>query len=130
VVISILVLVGAALLGRTLLNLETTDVGFNSSNVLLFQVNMRASGIAAFDDRRLDRYNRTLRERFVALPGVSSASYSIMPLLGGGRLAVISEFRARPRPLRLPKTYFWWDQDFSKRCGYRCWKAERSRKRI
>ena len=42
----------------------------------------------------------------------------------------IFSFRARPRPLRLPKTYFWWDQDFSKRCGYPCWKAERSRKRI
>jgi len=96
VVISILVLVGAALLGRTLLNLETTDVGFNSSNVLLFQVNMRASGIAAFDDPRLDRYNRTLQERFVALPGVSSASYSIMPLLGGGRFG--GDFRVPGAP--------------------------------
>ena len=85
VAISILVLAGAALLGRTLLNLETTDTGFNANNVLLFQVNMRASGITAFDDPRFDRYNRALQERFAALPGVTSASYSIMPLLGGGR---------------------------------------------
>lgn len=95
-VISLLVLVGTTLLGRTLLNLETTDVGFNTSNVLLFQVNMRASGITKFDDPRFGRYNRTLQERFAALRGVSSASYSIMPLLGGGSFG--GDFRVPGAP--------------------------------
>jgi predicted permease len=83
VAISILVLVGAGLLGRTLVNLEMTDAGFKTSNLLLFQVDMRASGIP-FDDPSLHQLNQELRDRFAALPGVSSASYSLIPLLGNG----------------------------------------------
>ncbi|HKN62587.1 MAG TPA: ABC transporter permease, partial [Candidatus Acidoferrales bacterium] len=60
VAISILVLVGAGLLGRTLVNLETTDAGFNTDNLLLFEVDMGASGIP-FDDPRLGQLNQELQ---------------------------------------------------------------------
>ena len=84
VAISTLVLVGAGLLGLTLFHLETTDAGFNTENLLLFEVNMRASGITGFDNPRFDELNRELRDRFAAMPGVSSATYSMIPLLAGG----------------------------------------------
>jgi len=84
VVISMLVLVGAGLLGRTLINLKTVDVGFPTGNLLLCEVDMRASGIKGFDDPRFDRANRELQDRFAALPGVISASYSMMAPLSGG----------------------------------------------
>jgi predicted permease len=84
VAISTLVLVGAGLLGLTLFHLETTDAGFKTDNLLLFEVNMRASGITGFDNPRFDELNRELQDRLAAMPGVSSATYSMIPLLAGG----------------------------------------------
>ena len=83
VVISILVLVGAGLLGRTVLNLERADAGFKTRNLLLFGVDMTASGLA-IDDPRCDKLNRELQNRLAVLPGISSASYSLAPMLSGG----------------------------------------------
>jgi predicted permease len=83
VTISILVLVGAGLLGRTVWNLERADAGFRTENLLLFGMDMTASGLK-IDDPRCDKLNEELQNRFAALPGVSSASYSIAPLLSGG----------------------------------------------
>jgi len=83
VVISILVLVGAGLLGRTVLNLEKADPGFKTGNLLLFEVDTTASGFA-MNDPRCDQLNQGLQNRFAALAGVNSASYSATPLLSGG----------------------------------------------
>jgi macrolide transport system ATP-binding/permease protein len=83
VVISILVLVGAGLLSRTVLNLEKVDPGFKTQNVLLFNVDTTASGMP-IDDPRSNNLNQELQNRFAALPGVSSASYSEQPMLSGG----------------------------------------------
>jgi predicted permease len=85
VVVSILVLVGAGLLGRTVLNLEGADAGFKTGNLLLFGVDMTASGFA-IDDPRCDQLNQELQNRFAALSGVSLASYSETPMLSGGTL--------------------------------------------
>ena len=83
VMISILVLVGAGLLGRTVLNLERADAGFRTKNILVFNLDMTASGLA-IDDPRCVQLNRKIQDRFAALPGVSSASYSELPMLSGG----------------------------------------------
>ncbi len=82
VVISILVLVGAGLLGRTVVNLERTDLGFKPEKLLLFNVDMTASGLK-IDDPRCDKLNQELQNRFAALPGVVSASYSALPMVSG-----------------------------------------------
>jgi predicted permease len=83
VAIAILVLVPAGLLGRTVLNLERAHTGFRTDNLLLFIVDTTASGLA-IDDPRCDQLNQELQNRFAAMPGVSSATYSAMPLLSGG----------------------------------------------
>jgi len=82
VVISILVLVGAGLLGRTVLNLKRANAGFRTENLLVFSVDTTASGLK-IDDPRSPQLNEELRSRFAAISGVSSATYSAMPLLSG-----------------------------------------------
>ena len=66
-------LVGAGLLVRTLHNLQNLDPGFDTRNVLLFGIN---PSLAGYKDRQTVELYRQLQERFEALPGVVSASYS------------------------------------------------------
>jgi predicted permease len=80
VALSVVVLVGAGLLVRTLEKLETLDPGFDAHNVLLFGINPTLAG---YRDRQTVELYRQLQERFEALPGVVSASYSENALLSG-----------------------------------------------
>jgi FtsX-like permease family len=73
VALSILVLVGAGLLVRTLRNLREVNPGFDTQNVLLFGINPTLIG---YKDAQSAQLFRDLRDRFAALPGVISASYS------------------------------------------------------
>ncbi|HEY6333308.1 MAG TPA: ABC transporter permease [Blastocatellia bacterium] len=81
VTLSMAVLVGAGLMVRTLYNLRTLDPGFDTQNVILFGVNPK---IAGYTDRQIAQLYTNLQERFAALPGVISASYSRKALLSGG----------------------------------------------
>jgi predicted permease len=80
--LAIIVLVTAGLLVRTLSNLKNADTGFNTHGLLLFGVDPRLAG---YKGPQVDDLYRNLQEKFAALPGVSSASYSWVPLLTGGR---------------------------------------------
>jgi macrolide transport system ATP-binding/permease protein len=80
VALSIVVLVGAGLLVRTLQKLQSVNPGFDTQNVLLFGINPTLAGYK--DPEATDLY-RQLRDRFAALPGVVSASYSESALLSG-----------------------------------------------
>jgi macrolide transport system ATP-binding/permease protein len=81
VALSILVLVGAGLLVRTLRNLHEVNPGFDTQNVLLLGIDPTLIG---YQDAQSAQLFRGLRERFAALPGISSASYSSDALLAGG----------------------------------------------
>jgi predicted permease len=81
VALSVVVLVGAGLLVRTLHNLQTLDPGFDTQNVLLFGIH---PSLAGYKDRQTVELYRQLQDRFEALPGVVSASYSEDALLSGG----------------------------------------------
>lgn len=78
--LSIIVLAGAGLLVHTLVNLETLDVGFDTHHVLLFRADSSLTDYKA--DRARILY-RELQDRLAALPGVTSASYSMVALLSG-----------------------------------------------
>ena len=80
VALSVVVLVGAGLLVRTLHKLQTLDPGFDTQNVLLFGIH---PSLAGYKDRQTAELYRQLQERFEALPGVVSASYSEYALLSG-----------------------------------------------
>jgi predicted permease len=81
VALAMVVLVGAGLLVRTLKNLRDIDPGFVTSNLLNFRIN---PVLAGYKDTQVDIFYRNLLGRLNTAPGVTSAAYSQMNLLGGG----------------------------------------------
>jgi len=78
VALSLLLLVGAGLFVRTLLNLQRVDPGFNTQNLLLFEVQPSLIG---YKDEKLRQIYGQISERLEALPGVQGVTFSRMPLL-------------------------------------------------
>jgi predicted permease len=81
VALAIVVLVGAGLLVRTLVNLRSVDMGFDSHNLVIFGIDPYDAG---YKTAEIDSFYRDLQQRLAATPGVTSVSYSMIPLLGGG----------------------------------------------
>jgi macrolide transport system ATP-binding/permease protein len=81
VALSVVVLVGAGLLVRTLRNLHSIHPGFDAQNVLLFGMDPHLAG---YTDQQTQQLYANLQQRFAALPGVISVSYSEEALLDGG----------------------------------------------
>ncbi len=80
VALTVVVLVGAGLLVRTLRNLRNVDPGFATNSLLTFQVDTALTG---YTGEGLVQLYEDLRARFAAVPGVLSASYSEELLLAG-----------------------------------------------
>jgi len=78
VALSLLLLVGAALFVRTLVNLQRVDVGFNTQNLLLFEV---SPGLIGYKDGRLTQLYDRITERLEALPGAPKVTFANIPLL-------------------------------------------------
>jgi predicted permease len=78
VALSLLLLVGAGLFVRTLLNLQRVDPGFNTQNLLLFDVEPSLIG---YKDEKLRQIYGQISERLEAVPGVQGVTFSRMPLL-------------------------------------------------
>jgi predicted permease len=94
VALSVVVLVGAGLLVRTLRNLHEVSPGFDTQNVLLFGIDPVLIG---YKDAQSAQLFRDLRERFAALPGVISASYSSDALLAGSLWSTDLHLDGTPR---------------------------------
>ena len=77
---SLVLLVGAGLFVRTLRNLQNVDIGFNRENLLLFNIE---PGLNGYNKSQMAQLYRRLTERIEALPGVRSATVSLIPLLSG-----------------------------------------------
>jgi predicted permease len=80
IALSLVLLVGAGLLARTLRNLGHVDIGFNRENLILFELNPNPSG-QDFD--AAERVDRAVAERLGSVPGVISATFSKVSLLSG-----------------------------------------------
>jgi len=85
VAFSVILLVGASLLLRSLVRLETFDVGFDRDHVLAVSIEQQTAGrtpeqIRVFYDQVLDRARN--------LPGVRSASYSGFTPISGSEIGV------------------------------------------
>ena len=74
VALSVVVVAGAALLGRSLLSLQTFDAGFERTRVLLFTIETPAE---RFDAAQRVRFYDELLERLRARPGVIATAYSL-----------------------------------------------------
>ena len=78
VALSMLLLTGAVLFVRTLVNLSSVDPGFQTQRLLLFSVNGSRSGYDG--DKLLGLYEK-IRERVAAIPGVRAATLSDVALI-------------------------------------------------
>jgi macrolide transport system ATP-binding/permease protein len=78
---TLLILVAAGLFLRTLSNLQSIQLGFNSEQLLTFQLNARQAGHR--DPEIMTLYDH-LRAEFAAIPGVRNVTLSGSALLGTG----------------------------------------------
>jgi predicted permease len=81
VALSLLLLVGAGLFVRTLLNLQRVDPGFNTQNLLLFGIQ---PGLIGYKDEKLQQLYEQVSERLEAVPGVEAVTFSRNTLLSQG----------------------------------------------
>lgn len=82
VAFSFLLLIGAGLFVKTLINLKSANTGFRGiDNLITFQVDPALNG---YNQARLRAFYTRALDQIRALPGVQSAAYAIVPLLGGG----------------------------------------------
>jgi len=80
IALTVVVLVGAGLLVRTLQNLKNVDPGFDTRNLLTFGLDPTLIG---YTTPQIDVFYRNLQERLASIPGVESVSYSSNALLSG-----------------------------------------------
>jgi predicted permease len=75
VALSLVLMVGAGLFLRSLVNLNNVDTGFNKENVLRLDIDSASAGYKAEEPRALAVYHQ-IEERVSALPNVRAASFS------------------------------------------------------
>ena len=81
VALSLVLLVGAGLFVRTLLNLQRVDPGFDTQNLLLFEI---SPGLVGYKDEQLRQIYPRIGERIETIPGVQAVTFSRMALLAQG----------------------------------------------
>jgi predicted permease len=83
VALSLLLLVGAGLLLRSLHKLKNQDLGFDRDNMLLIGID---PALAGYKPEQVANLYRRLQERITALPGVRSATLAQFGLMGGTQM--------------------------------------------
>ena len=78
VALSLLLMVGAGLFVRTLVNLQRVELGFNERDLLLFTVE---PGLIGYKGERLVNLYQQMSERIEGVPGVRAVTFSAEPLL-------------------------------------------------
>ena len=79
--VSVLLLIGAGLLVRTLRNLQHVETGFNANNLLLFDID---PGLLGYKGEKLAALYEQAFSRLEAVPGVQSVTFSRNALLSFG----------------------------------------------
>jgi macrolide transport system ATP-binding/permease protein len=82
IAISLLLLVATGLFVRTLTNLNSIALGFNSERILLFTVNAQQAG---YKNEALVRFYNDLQSRMSAIPGVRNVTCSNYALISGAQ---------------------------------------------
>jgi predicted permease len=88
VALSLVLLVGAGLFGRSLLKLQKVDLGFDRENVLLFSVDSRLAG---YKPAQLSTLYRQIYDRLGALANVQAATFATYsPMSGTARTSSVT----------------------------------------
>jgi predicted permease len=77
VALSLLLLVGAGLFVRTLVNLQNIPSGFKQENAMLFMIDTSAAGIKT-DDPKLPALLSEVEDKVKQVPGVQAASFAFI----------------------------------------------------
>jgi predicted permease len=77
--LSLLLVIGAGLLARTVVNLHAVDPGFDTENLLIFQLNPLES---LHEGEELPHFFNNVRETITGIPGVRSVALSQASLIG------------------------------------------------
>ena len=94
IALSAILLVGAGLFVRTLVNLGHAELGFREDHLLLFRVNPPRT--VHVDGRRLAMYQR-LEGNLAAIPGVKSVTMTDIALIGDGNSGASFHVSGTPR---------------------------------
>lgn len=81
IALSLVLIISAGLLLRTLRDLKNVNLGFDRQQLMLFNV---APGLNGYKDARLVQYYRELQRHIESIPGVLSASFSTRAPVGEG----------------------------------------------
>src|SRR3989442_11048471 len=81
VALSLMLVIGAGLFTRTMVNLYALDSGFDCRGVLVFHVDMNKSG---YKGDQVKLMQGRIVERLRAMSGVESVSFASLPPLSGG----------------------------------------------
>jgi predicted permease len=76
--LSLVLLSGAGLYLRTLMNLRQIDAGFDTQKLLVFQLN---AGFAGYQDAHLTAFYDRVQTALAAMPGAKGAALTFVPLL-------------------------------------------------
>ena len=94
IAISATLLMGAGLFVHTLFNLDRIPLGFESSHILLFRLNLPR---ARYSDAQMTAFFQKMEERLASLSGVRSVTVSNIGIIGDGHSG--STFHVLGRPL-------------------------------
>ena len=80
VALSVVLLMGATMLVRSLRNLQTVDVGLDRDHLVIVDVDINSRG---YEGQQLTSLVRTMRDRIGALPGVAAVTWSENGIFSG-----------------------------------------------
>ena len=117
IAITLVLLIGAGLMLKSFIGLQRIDPGFNSSNVLTF--NLQLPGVKYTDWRQVAGFYSQLTQRLKNVPGIRSADVtSYMPLESGYRIPFVNpEHPAAPDGEQLMAQYRMVGYDYFKTMG-------------
>jgi predicted permease len=93
--LSLVLLVGAGLLTRSLSNLEHQDFGFQTANRYVLHLDPLGAG---YKPEQLEALNQNLEQQFAAIPGMESVGLAIYSPLDGNDWSFDAYIPGRPKP--------------------------------
>jgi predicted permease len=101
--LSLVLLSGAGLFVRTLVNLKQIDAGFDTERLLVFQLN---ASFAGYEDKQVAAFYDRVQSSLATIPGAQAAALTFVPLLDNKSSSGGFAFRSRPMgPDENPQTY-------------------------
>jgi predicted permease len=94
IALSAMLLMGAGLFVRTLLNLNRIPLGFESKHILLFRLRLPR---VRYTDAQMTNFFKQLEEKLATLPGVRAVTVSSIGIIGDGESGSIFHILGRPQ---------------------------------